>query len=50
MNDTNIDTQSESILLQRAREFKAADEGASKLTIYFYGVEANIVIFIFISL
>ncbi len=41
MNDKNIDSQSESILLYRAREFKAADKRA---------LTDNIVIFIVIVL
>ncbi len=46
MNDTNIDIQSESILLIRALEFKACTY--NKQTISSAGVYANIVIFIVI--
>ncbi len=52
MNHKNIDIQSESILLEGASEFKAADARTlrNKQTILFAGVYANIVIFIVIVL
>ncbi len=51
MNDKNIDSQSESIQLWRAGEFKATDERALRINRRLSaGVDANIVIFIAIVL